>query len=93
MEEATGLHDPRWEDLALPRVEWLGSMRNAQPRFERFIPELYAGFRHRYADALEPECTAIGGKIHAAARRLPSPNLASGITAMVIKGYLRLRRG
>jgi hypothetical protein len=54
--ELPKLHAPRWGDPALAGIEWLHRDPEAgRIALLELLPTLHAGFRERYADALDPD--------------------------------------
>ena len=61
VDELVKLHAPRWADPALADLEWLHRDPDATRRFLReLLPELWRGFRHRYAGELGPDVHRAG---------------------------------
>lgn len=59
--ELVKLHAPRWGDPGLADLEWLHRDPAATRRFLReLLPELWRGFRHRYAGDLGPDVHRAG---------------------------------
>ncbi len=58
---AAGLHALLWNDARLDALPWLA--RDNGDVIRALFPQLYAGFRERYATRLEPEVLDIGGGI------------------------------
>ena len=59
--EVAKLHAPRWGDPALAHIEWL-DRRHARRVLDplTLMPQLWAGFVERYADALDEEVIEVG---------------------------------
>lgn len=56
VDELVKLHAPRWADPSLSQLEWLHRDPGASRTFLLdLLPGLWAGFRERYSDQLEPE--------------------------------------
>jgi hypothetical protein len=59
--ELVKLHAPRWADPTLADLEWLHGNRAATQQFLReLLPELWRGFRERYAAELGPDVHQAG---------------------------------
>lgn len=63
LEQAVGLHAPRWQDPALHRLPWLKvNAANRRPGADVYTA-LFAAFRQRYADRIEDELLAVGAAL------------------------------
>ena len=59
--EAAALHAPLWNSPRLDAIDWLQRRGGANQQIVRtMLPQLYAGFRDRYAERLAPEILAMG---------------------------------
>ncbi|MBA3940223.1 MAG: hypothetical protein C0520_03325 [Sphingopyxis sp.] len=61
IEAAAGLHALLWDDPRLDTLPWLA--RDNGDVIRALFPQLYAGFRERYAGRLEPEILDLGAGI------------------------------
>lgn len=61
IDAAAGLHALLWNDPRLDTLPWLTRDNGALIR--SLFPQLYAGFRERYADRLDPEALDLGAGI------------------------------
>lgn len=61
IEAAAGLHALLWNDLRLDALPWLA--RDNGDVIRALFPQLYAGFRERYATRLAPEVLDLGAAI------------------------------
>lgn len=61
IEAAAGLHALLWNDPRLDSLPWL--TRDNGDVIRTLFPQLYAGFRERYATRLEPEALDLGAGI------------------------------
>ena len=61
IEAAAGLHALLWDDPRLDTLPWLA--RDSGDVIRALFPQLYAGFRERYAGRLEPEILDLGAGI------------------------------
>jgi aminoglycoside/choline kinase family phosphotransferase len=61
VDELVKLHAPRWADPTLAGLEWLHRDRAASRRFLReLLPEVWRGFRERYAGDLDADVHEAG---------------------------------
>jgi hypothetical protein len=60
LQEAVGLHAPRWQDPAVGRLPWLKVNAAARRPGSDVYTMLFAAFRQRYADRIEDELMAVG---------------------------------
>lgn len=64
--ELVRLHAPRWDDPALSELEWLHRDRAASQQFMlMLLPNLWDGFRDRYAADLTPDVHTAGEALFA----------------------------
>ncbi|MBN8845272.1 MAG: phosphotransferase [Sphingomonadales bacterium] len=61
IEAAAGLHALLWDDPRLDTLPWLA--RDNSDVIRALFPQLYAGFRERYATRLDPEALDLGAGI------------------------------
>ncbi|KEQ53412.1 phosphotransferase [Sphingobium chlorophenolicum] len=61
IDAAAGLHALLWNDPRLDETPWL--TRDASPLIRALFPQLYAGFRDRYATRLAPDILDLGAGI------------------------------
>ena len=61
VEQAAALHAAHWNDPRLDDLTWL--KRDSRPLVRALFPTLFAGFRDRYADRLDPACLELGEAI------------------------------
>jgi hypothetical protein len=60
LDQAAGLHAPRWQDPALTKLPWLSVNAAARRPGPEIFTEVFAGFRDRYAGRIEDEVLAVG---------------------------------
>jgi aminoglycoside/choline kinase family phosphotransferase len=61
VDELVRLHAPRWDDPTLADLEWLHRDRDGNQKFMALLlPNLWDGFRGRYAADLEPDVHRAG---------------------------------
>jgi hypothetical protein len=65
MDEAAKLHASHWADAGLDEISWVSGSKAAPPSSAtpEAVANLWAGFRARYADRLEPDWIAIGEQV------------------------------
>lgn len=64
--ELVGLHAPLWDDPSLKELPWLHRDRTGQQMFYLgLLPQLWEGFRQRYADSLGAEVHEAGDQLFA----------------------------
>ncbi|WP_432768286.1 MAG: phosphotransferase [Sphingopyxis sp.] len=61
IDAAAGLHALRWDDSQLAALPWLS--RDSGDLVRALFPQLYLGFRERYADRLAPDVLDVGARI------------------------------
>jgi len=65
--ELVRLHAPRWNDPALSELEWLHRDKEMNAQFMlMLLPNLWDGFRDRYAADLDPDVHGAGDALFAA---------------------------
>jgi hypothetical protein len=68
------LHAPRWGDPDLAEIEWLvGDVAATKEMGRAMLPMLWAGFRDRYASALEPIVEQAGALLFSNLERYVEP--------------------
>jgi Phosphotransferase enzyme family len=88
VDELVKLHAPRWGDPTLADLEWLHRDPVANQRFlQGLLPELWGGFRHRYAGELGPDVHEAGGALLG---RLDGYLLADTTPWTIVHGDYRL---
>ncbi|HVA74648.1 MAG TPA: phosphotransferase [Acidimicrobiales bacterium] len=66
IDELVGLHAPLWDDPSLKELPWLHRDRSGQQLFYLgLLPQLWDGFRERYAESLGPEVHEAGDQLFA----------------------------
>ncbi|WP_447750645.1 phosphotransferase family protein [Sphingopyxis fribergensis] len=85
IDAAAGLHALLWNDPRLDTLPWLA--RDNGDVIRALFPQLYAGFRERYADRLEPEVLDLGAGI---AQRLDTYLARQTAARTIVHGDLRI---
>lgn len=66
VDELVNLHAPRWADPTLAELEWLhGDIEAGRMFLGMLLPNLWDGFKSRYADALDPHVVPLGEELFA----------------------------
>ncbi|MBO9696056.1 MAG: aminoglycoside phosphotransferase family protein [Sphingopyxis sp.] len=85
IEAAAALHALLWNDPQLDTLPWLA--RDNGDVIRALFPQLYAGFRERYAERLDPEVLDLGAGI---ARRLDAYLARQTAARTIVHGDLRI---
>ncbi|HEY0596088.1 aminoglycoside phosphotransferase family protein, partial [Sphingopyxis sp.] len=85
IDAAAGLHALLWNDPRLDTLPWLA--RDNGDVIRALFPQLYAGFRERYAERLEPEVLDLGAGI---AQRLDAYLARQTAARTIVHGDLRI---
>lgn len=85
IDAAAGLHALLWNDVRLDALPWLA--RDNGDVIRALFPQLYAGFRERYATRLEPEVLDLGAGIVERLDAYLSRQTAAGT---IVHGDLRI---
>lgn len=85
IEAAAKLHACRWNDARLDEYDWLARDNGALVR--ALFPQLYEGFRARYAGRLAPEILEVGARL---AERLDAYLTRQPAARMLVHGDLRI---
>ncbi|QYG91023.1 aminoglycoside phosphotransferase family protein [Iamia sp. SCSIO 61187] len=66
IDELVHLHAPRWGDPTLAEMEWLhGDIEAGRAFLGMLLPNLWAGFKARYGDVLDPHVVPVGEDLFA----------------------------
>jgi hypothetical protein len=66
VDELVNLHAPRWGDPTLAEMEWLhGDIEAGRAFLGMLLPNLWEGFKARYADTLDPHVVPLGEELFA----------------------------
>ena len=66
VDELVKLHAPRWGDPTLAELEWLhGDIDAGRAFLGMLLPNLWEGFKTRYADTLDPHVVPLGEELFA----------------------------
>lgn len=85
IDAAAGLHALLWNDPRLDALPWLA--RDNGDLIRTLFPQLYAGFRERYADRLDPDALDLGAGIVA---RLDAYLTRQPAARTIVHGDLRI---
>ncbi|HMJ76661.1 MAG TPA: aminoglycoside phosphotransferase family protein [Iamia sp.] len=88
IDELVNLHTPRWADPTLAEMEWLhGDIEVGRAFLGMLLPNLWEGFKTRYAAALDPHVLPLGEELFA---RLGSYLTLTGAPLTITHGDYRL---
>jgi hypothetical protein len=88
IDELVNLHAPRWGDPTLAELEWLyGDPEAGRAFLGMLLPNLWAGFKERYAEVLAPHVTPVGEELFGNLATYLTP---SGVPQTITHGDYRL---